>query len=216
MDFNQILALFPYRSESLIKYNESFLAASQAFNNPEKNGEATAAGNTKYEYAKIDQIYKAVENSLHKNSLYITHQVIAIAVDKEILITTIMHTSGEFLRDIRHLVMEKPGHQGRGIAQTYSRKYAVLCLCALATTDDDAQAEEKFIEQQNAEQEKKLTQKITAEEAEEIKSYCENELYKLTEQKICDKYQIKNLYHLTYEQYVSVKMRVEQINKEQK
>ena len=112
--------------------------------------------------------------------------------------------------------MEKPGHQGRGIAQTYSRKYAVLCLCALATTDDDAQAEEKFIEQQNAEQEKKLTQNITAEEAEEIKSYCENELYKLTEQKICEKYQIKNLYHLTYEQYVSVKMRVDQINKEQK
>ena len=216
MEFKEILDLFPYRSESLIKYNESFLKAAQKFNDVKKNAEGQAGGNTKYEYAKINEIYKAVEKDLHDNSLYITHQVIAISIDKEILITTIMHTSGEFMRDIRHLVSEKAGNQGRGGAQTYSRKYAVLCLCALATTDDDAQAEEKFIEQQNAEQEKKLTQKITAEEAEEIKSYCENELYKLTEQKICDKYQIKNLYHLTYEQYVSVKMRVEQINKEQK
>lgn len=216
MEFKEILALFPYRSESLTKYNESFLAAKKVFGKAFTSAQGEVGGGRKYEYAKISDIYQAVEEALHENSLYLTHQVIAIEVDRELLITTIMHVSGEFIRDIRWNVSEKAGNQGKGSANTYCRKYAILCLCGLSTTDDDGQEEQKFIEQQNAEQEKKLTQKITAEEAEEIKSYCKNELYKLTEQKICDKYQIENLYHLTYQQYVSVKMRVDQINKEQK
>ena len=145
LTFKEILSLFPYRSETLTKYNESFLAAKKTFSNPEKNAEGTAGGNSKYEYAKIDQIYKAVEKSLHENSLYITHQVIALQKDLEILITTIMHISGEFMRDIRCVVADKPGNQGKGIANTYCRKYAILCMCSLSTFDDDAESEEEYL-----------------------------------------------------------------------
>lgn len=205
LTFKEILSLFPYRSETLTKYNESFLTAKKDFCNPDKNASATAGGNSKYEYAKIDQIYKAVEKSLHENSLYITHQVITISIDKEILVTTIMHTSGEFMRDIRHLVNEKQGNQGRGMANTYSRKYSVLCLCALATTDDDAQAEDKY-----------LDARVTAEQVNEIQVWCKELKYGIYEDALCKKFGVQNLYYLLNKQYSQIKEHVNKINNKNK
>jgi hypothetical protein len=198
MDFNQILLCFPHRSESLTKYNESFLAAKKVFGNiyPEKNGEVQRR-KYKYEYAKIDEIYQAVEEALHKNSLYITHQVIAIEVDRELLITTIMHVSGEFIRDIRWNVSEKAGNQGKGSANTYCRKYAILCLCGLSTTDDDGQEEQKF-----------LSQLVTPQQAEEIKALCLN-AEGIDESAILKKWNIKNFYYLNNEQYLKLKKHLE-------
>lgn len=197
MDFNQILLCFPHRSESLTKYNESFLAAKKVFGKAFTSAQGEVGGGRKYEYAKISDIYQAVEEALHENSLYLTHQVIAIEVDRELLITTIMHVSGEFIRDIRWNVSEKAGNQGKGSANTYCRKYAILCLCGLSTTDDDGQEEQKF-----------LSQLVTPQQAEEIKSLCLN-AEGIDESAIFKKWNIKNFYYLNNEQYLKLKKHLE-------
>ncbi len=197
MDFNQILLCFPHRSESLTKYNESFLAAKKVFGKAFTSAQGEVGGGRKYEYAKISDIYQAVEEALHENSLYLTHQVIAIEVDRELLITTIMHVSGEFTRDIRWNVSEKAGNQGKGSANTYCRKYAILCLCGLSTTDDDGQEEQKF-----------LSQLVTPQQAEEIKSLCLN-AEGIDESAIFKKWNIKNFYYLNNEQYLKLKKHLE-------
>jgi hypothetical protein len=197
MDFNQILLCFPHRSESLTKYNESFLAAKKVFGKAFTSAQGEVGGGRKYEYAKISDIYQAVEEALHENSLYLTHQVIAIEVDRELLITTIMHVSGEFIRDIRWNVSEKAGNQGKGSANTYCRKYAILCLCGLSTTDDDGQEEQKF-----------LSQLVTPQQAEEIKALCLN-AEGIDESAILKKWNIKNFYYLNNEQYLKLKKHLE-------
>jgi hypothetical protein len=197
MEFKEILALFPYRSESLTKYNESFLAAKKVFGKAFTSAQGEVGAGRKYEYAKISDIYQAVEEALHENSLYLTHQVIAIEVDRELLITTIMHVSGEFIRDMRWNVSEKAGNQGKGSANTYCRKYAILCLCGLSTTDDDGQEEQKF-----------LSQLVTPQQAEEIKALCLN-AEGIDESAILKKWNIKNFYYLNNEQYLKLKKHLE-------
>jgi hypothetical protein len=192
MNLEQILLMFPYKSETITKYNESFLAAKKDFGKAFTSARGEVGGGRKYDYAKISDIYEAVEDSLHSNSLYITHQIIALSLDQELLITTIMHVSGEFMRDIRLNISEKPGNQGRGSANTYCRKYAILCLCGLSTTDDDG-----------AEEQKHLTGHVSPQQAEEIRALLkENDK---DEAKMLLHYKIPNIYHLNNQQYNQIK-----------
>ncbi len=110
---------------------------------------ATGFGGTnshqKYKYAKIEDIYHAVEGALSKNNIIIWH--FACPVDGvEYLHTRLIHTlTGQFIEDRRILESEKAGNQAKGAANTYMKKYAVLSLCAIATEDDDGEEEERYI-----------------------------------------------------------------------
>lgn len=180
MNLEQVLQMYPLQSLTITKYNESFLAAKSQFTPLKKTAEACIS-NSKYNYAKIEDIYDSVEKHLNKNSLYITHQVIALQKDLEILITTIMHISGEFMRDIRCVVADKPGNQGKGIANTYCRKYAILCMCSLSTFDDDAESEEAY-----------LNEPIDKEQLELIKAWSKNEIYRPANGLAFEKYILQN------------------------
>ena len=99
----------------------------------------------RYKYAKIGDIYHAVEGALAKNNIIILH--FARPLDGlEYLHTRLIHTlTGQFIEDCRVLENEKPGNQGKGAANTYMRKYALLSLCALTTEDDDGAEEERYV-----------------------------------------------------------------------
>lgn len=110
---------------------------------------ATGLGGTnahqKYKYAKIEDIYHAIESALYKHDIIIWH--FARPVDGvEYLHTRLVHTiTGQFIEDCRILESEKSGNQAKGAANTYMRKYALLSLCALTTEDDDGEEEERYI-----------------------------------------------------------------------
>lgn len=132
----------PAMSEDIRALAQSFLLAKQEFL-------ATGFGGTnshqKYKYAKIEDIYDAVEGALSKNNIIIWHFARPDS-GIEYLHTRLIHTlTGQFIEDRRILESEKPGNQGKGAANTYMKKYAVLSLCAIATEDDDGEEEEKYI-----------------------------------------------------------------------
>lgn len=133
----------PSMSDDIRALAASFLLAKQAF-------KATGLGGTnshqKYDYAKIGDIYHAVEDALSKNNIIIWHFA-RPENGIEFLHTRLTHTTtGQFIEDCRILESEKPGNQGRGAANTYMKKYALLSLCAIATEDDDGEEEQKHIE----------------------------------------------------------------------
>lgn len=99
-----------------------------------------------YDYAKLQDIYSAVEDGLLKNNIIIWHFADIVDKTTEVLYTRLIHNiTGQWVQDVRFLVSEKPGNQGKGIANTYMRKVAVLSLCAIPTEDDDGEAEQKHI-----------------------------------------------------------------------
>jgi len=132
----------PAMSEDITALASAFLLAKREFI-------ATGFGGTnahqKYKYAKIEDIYHAVEGALSKNNIIIWHFA-RPNNSIEYLHTRLIHTStGQYIEDCRVLESEKPGNQGRGAANTYMRKYALLSLCAIATEDDDGEDEERYI-----------------------------------------------------------------------
>jgi hypothetical protein len=128
---------------------QAFLLAKQEFIATGKNGKND---HQKWNYAKIEDIYRAVEAGLAQHNIFIWHFARPLDTVKEILYTRLVHApSGQWIEDARFLESEKPGNQARGSANTYMKKYAVLSLCSIATEDDDGEAEEKHIKTKMAE-----------------------------------------------------------------
>ena len=129
--------------------SEDIRALSQAFLVAKQNFLATGFGGTnahqRYNYAKIEDIYRAVEGALSVNNIIIWHFARPEG-GVEYLHTRLIHTlTGQFIEDCRVLESEKAGNQAKGAANTYMRKYALLSLCAIATQDDDGEDEERYI-----------------------------------------------------------------------
>lgn len=135
-------------SDDIRALAQAFQLAKQEFIATGKSGENKQFG----KYAKIEDIYHAVEDALCKNNIIIWHYARPDA-GLEYLITRLIHTlTGQFVEDVRVLESEKPGNQEKGKANTYMKKYAVLSLCAIPTEDDDGESERKYIEQREAEE----------------------------------------------------------------
>ena len=135
----------PAMSEDIRSLAAAFLLAKKEFI-------VTGLGGTnahqRYKYAKIEDIYHAVEDALFKNNIIIWHFARPLE-GIEYLHTRLVHTlTGQFIEDCRILESEKPGNQGKGAANTYMRKYALLSLCAMTTEDDDGNEEERYISKQ--------------------------------------------------------------------
>ncbi len=140
----------PAMSEDIRGLATAFLLAKKEFI-------ATGLGGSnphqRYQYAKIGDIYHAVEGALSKNNIIIWHFARPHDNGIEYLYTRLIHTlTGQFIEDCRILESEKPGNQGKGAANTYMRKYALLSLCAITTEDDDGGEEERYVNKINNEQ----------------------------------------------------------------
>lgn len=144
----------PAMSDDIRAIARAFLKAKQEFR---ATGLSGANKNQGYKYAKIEDIYNAVEDALLKQGIMITHfarpDPITGCEDRQILYTRLIHTeTGQFFEDARLLESEKPGNQAKGAANTYMKKYALLSLCAIPTEDDDGAEEEKYIEEKRSEE----------------------------------------------------------------
>lgn len=93
----------------------------------------------KSRYADLAAVLDACKVHLKDNGLAVTHQRESLDTG-EYLITTLWHTSGQFLSSRSKLMPSKSDPQGFGSAQTYSRRYDLSALIGLASEDDDANA----------------------------------------------------------------------------
>ena len=178
--------------------SEDIRAISGALLQAKKNFKATGKSgfhaNQKWKYALLDEIYDAVEDALHEQSIIIWHGATFLYDShKELLRTRLIHApTGQWMEDLRLLESEKPGNQAKGSANTYMRKYAVLSLCAIAAEDDDCQSEEDYLHQQ------KSQECITAPQLEMIKDLIRAHPHKTTVFKmILTQYKIDDLQKLS-------------------
>lgn len=192
----------PAMSENITALASAFLLAKKEFSS---TGFGGTNAHQKYDYAKIGDIYRAVEGALSKNNIIIWH--FARPQDGlEYLYTRLIHAStGQFIEDCRILESEKPGNQSKGAANTYMKKYAVLSLCAIATEDDDGEAEQEEIEKKSNTGQY-LTSKDVAEVTSDLKA-CANA--KTLHDMILQKYKATSLQQLPYSSYDMVKQFIE-------
>ena len=55
----------------------------------------------------------------------------------QILVTTLLHSSGEWFKSYATLILDKANMQGMGSAISYQRRYSLAAICGITQDDDD-------------------------------------------------------------------------------
>jgi hypothetical protein len=95
----------------------------------------------KNKYADLAAVWDACREQLSKNALSAIQSVVIAGDGKRVLVTRIMHSSGQWIEDGGvPLILSKDDMQGLGSALTYSRRYGLMAMVGIAPEDDDANA----------------------------------------------------------------------------
>lgn len=116
-------------------------------------------GKMKYSYATLASVWDAIRKPLSQNGLAVTQTIC-----KNTLFTTLMHTSGEFIRgEMPIIAPPNCNPQQYGSALTYARRYALMAIVGAAPGeedgDDDGGAASGKDEKQKPPQQKNSKQK---------------------------------------------------------
>lgn len=90
-------------------------------------------------YADLASCWDACRDALSKNELAVI-QTPEANPDIVIVMTTLVHSSGEWIRGRLSMKPTKSDPQGMGSALTYARRYALAAMVGLAQVDDDGNA----------------------------------------------------------------------------
>lgn len=90
----------------------------------------------KSNYADLSSVFDAIREPFARNGLAVTQTMDILPDGKQILITKLLHTSGEFL-DSKMILPVDPNPQKVGSCLTYYRRYALMAIAGLPAEDDD-------------------------------------------------------------------------------
>lgn len=128
--------VYDHRSPTLAKLAEALAKAQGQMEGAAKD---SVNPHFKNKYADLAAVWDAIRKPLATNGLSIVQFPRTVQNGVEIE-TTLLHTSGEFLRDALWLPCSKADAQGIGSAITYARRYALMAVCGIAPVDDDGEA----------------------------------------------------------------------------
>ncbi len=92
----------------------------------------------KSKYADLHTCWMACRDQLTKNGLCVV-QTTDHEGDKSYLITTLMHTSGQWIKGKMVIPQVKPGPQELGSCISYCRRYSLSAMVGLSQYDDDGE-----------------------------------------------------------------------------
>ena len=133
----------PFNSPTLTKIIQSLVKAHKMFGPILKE---TKGFN--YKYADLSNVLAAVRGPLAENGIIVCQNIIGAKGDRTV-VTTLYHTSGEFM-SFHYPIVEMPDGRSKlsppqnyGASVTYSRRYGLQNALMLASEDDDAEARQK-------------------------------------------------------------------------
>lgn len=124
------------QSESIQKIAEALNKAQVEIRGANKNSENP---HFRSQYANLKALWDAIRKPLTSNGLAVS-QTTDVLDGKTVLITTLMHLSGEWIRGSYPLEPEKSNPQSRGAAMTYARRYCLAGIVGAYEDDDDAES----------------------------------------------------------------------------
>ncbi len=89
------------------------------------------------DYATLESVIDAVKPAFLAQGLVIVQQPMVELSGENILITTVAHESGQWMRSFTQILNEKKSCQSMGSGITYARRYALAAIANIGQTDDD-------------------------------------------------------------------------------
>lgn len=94
----------------------------------------------KNSYATLDSVLDTIEPPLTENELWVEQSMSEEStIDALKVLTTIRHSSGQWITYFTIMPVSKKDAQGTGSAFTYARRYALAACFGLSQADDDAE-----------------------------------------------------------------------------
>lgn len=129
-------------SQEFDKIAPAFVKAQASFEDAIKN---QVNGHLKNNYADLSAVIDACKPALTENGIAILQTTPTAditdpdgRVNSVIIITTLLHESGQWFRSSLKMPLTITTAQGVGSAITYGRRYALAAMCGVAQVDDDA------------------------------------------------------------------------------
>lgn len=131
---------FQMQSDQIDELMTAKSKADATLNNIKKDGKVEYS-KTKYSYAVLEDVCNEVRKKYSKYELSFT-QIPLYEEGMNVLVTTLGHSSGQWIRCKMKIETQNAGSQAYGSALTYARRYSLVAMSCLAATDedDDAQA----------------------------------------------------------------------------
>tara|TARA_R100000306_G_C4357293_1_gene133436 strand:- start:156 stop:797 length:642 start_codon:yes stop_codon:yes gene_type:complete len=90
-----------------------------------------------YQYADLATVWDGIRKPLSTNGLAVVQTTDSDDIGNPIIITTLIHTSGEWISGKLAVKPVKPDPQALGSAITYGRRYTLMAIVGVAPADDD-------------------------------------------------------------------------------
>jgi len=91
----------------------------------------------KSKYADLSSVWEACRGALSANGLGVVQMTRFSERDEVIVVTRLLHASGQWLQGELNLPVSRADAQGFGSALTYARRYALAAAVGVAPEDDD-------------------------------------------------------------------------------
>ncbi len=125
------------KSESIAKLIPALIKAKAKFAPAVKNKKNDFF---KSKYVPLDMVIEVTESALSSEGLAVVQTTLAGPEQESVLITSLIHESGEFIEGHYFLKSVKDDPQGHGSAMTYGRRYCLMAILGIAPEDDDGNA----------------------------------------------------------------------------
>ena len=93
-----------------------------------------------YQYVDLAAVWDAIRKPLTANGLAVAQTTTYTASGDPVIVTTLLHASGEWMRGELLVRPAKADPQSLGSAITYGRRYALMGVVGVAPADDDGVA----------------------------------------------------------------------------
>jgi hypothetical protein len=94
----------------------------------------------KSKYADLSSVWSVSRKPLTDNGLSVVQTMRVGERDNPIIVTTLLHTSGQWIRGELEMPAPKKDPQQFGSAVTYGRRYSRAAMLGVCPSDDDAQS----------------------------------------------------------------------------
>lgn len=122
-------------SDDLNELAAALAKAQGSIRNAEKDSEADAV-KYKYKYADLASVWDACRKPLSDNGLAVLQRA-RTTDDAAVVVTMLIHSSGQWVRDTLEFPVAQRTPQAYGSAITYARRYALSALVGVAADVDD-------------------------------------------------------------------------------
>ncbi len=92
----------------------------------------------KSKYADLASVWDACREALVTNELSVAQTTTMQGIEGVCVVTTLMHSSGEWMSGEIFMPVSKKDAHGFGSALTYARRYALAAIVGVSPEDDDA------------------------------------------------------------------------------